>query len=112
MQKYSFVDIVGGVNKNHQEPSNCFSLICLGHHAVPNGPLEFCSVGNVATATLYALLDGLRFCERDGSPIRDVGQRTPSTLGYPITTATSINRVGTSGAFASSGRICHTGLYM
>ncbi|GKB16943.1 Rab-GTPase-TBC domain-containing protein, partial [Tanacetum coccineum] len=25
----------------------------------------------------YALLDGLRFCERDGSPIRDIGQRTP-----------------------------------
>ncbi|GJV00129.1 putative ribonuclease H-like domain-containing protein [Tanacetum coccineum] len=53
-----------------------------------------------------ALSDGLRFYERDGSPIRDVGQRTPSSC-YPITTPTSINSVGISGTFESSGRIPH-----
>ncbi|GKE01015.1 hypothetical protein Tco_1388998 [Tanacetum coccineum] len=61
----------------------------------------------IRTTNPKALLDGHRFSERDGSLIRDVGQRTPSSWGYPITTPTSTNNVGTSGTFKSSRRIHH-----
>ncbi|GKB02379.1 histone deacetylase 14, partial [Tanacetum coccineum] len=37
-----------------KNPPIGFALICPGHHAVLDGPLEFCSVGNVATAAGYA----------------------------------------------------------
>ncbi|GKB16257.1 histone deacetylase 14 [Tanacetum coccineum] len=50
----SLVDYVAESAKITKNPPIGFALICPGHHAVLDGPLEFCSVGNVATAAGYA----------------------------------------------------------